>query len=121
MRYINDHYVGMHISEGKLNEGLKRLGSLKREFMDKLSAADPHELMRCIEAKNILELSELHLMACRERRESRGNSLRNDYPERNPANDNHISICRQVDGRPVIELMRAPELKKEYLEEGEEK
>ena len=118
VRYINDHYVGMHISEGKLNEGLRRLSSLKREFLDDMSASDPHELMRCIEARNILELSELHLLACRERRESRGNFLRADYPERNPENDNHISICHQVDGKPVIELRRAPELKKEYLEEG---
>lgn len=117
VRYINDHYVGMHISEGKLNEGLRRLGSLKREFLGELYAKDPHDLMRCIEARNILELSELHLMACRERRESRGNFLRADYPERNPENDNYISICRQVDGKPCIELMRAPELKQEYLDE----
>lgn len=118
VRYINDHYVGMHISEGKLNEGLRRLSSLKREFLDDMSANDPHELMRCIEARNILELSELHLLACRERRESRGNFLRADYPERNPENDNHISICHMVDGKPAIELRRAPELKQEYLEEG---
>ena len=41
-----------------------------------------------------------------------------DYPERNPENDNHISVCRLVDGKDTIELMRAPELKPEYLEEG---
>ena len=54
------------------------------------------------------------LRACDERKESRGNFLRNDYPERNPENDNHISICRIVDGKDVIEMMRAPELKPEY-------
>ncbi len=118
VRYINDHYVGMHISEGKLKEGLNRLGSLKREFVDKMSASDPHELMRCIEARNILELSELHLMACDNRKESRGNFLRADYPERDPDNDNHISICRLEDGKPVVQFMRAPELKEEYLKEG---
>lgn len=118
VRYINDHYVAMHMSEGKLKEGLRRLGSLKREFLGKLSAENPHELMQCVEARNVLELSELHLRACMERRESRGNFLRADYPERNPENDNHISICRLVNGKDVIELMRAPELKPEYLEEG---
>ena len=117
VRYINDHYVAMHMSEGKLKEGLNRLSSLKREFMGRLMARNPHELMRCIEAKNILELSELHLKACIERRETRGNFIRKDYPERNPENDNFISICRQVEGKDIIEMMRAPELKKEYLEE----
>ncbi len=118
IRYINDHYVGMHISEGKLKEGLKRLGSLKRAFMPQLMAKTPHDLMRCVEVRNIFDGSVLHLRACMERKESRGNFIRNDYPERNPANDNYISICHIVDGKDVIEMMRAPELKPEYLEEG---
>ncbi|MDO4530203.1 MAG: hypothetical protein Q4B55_07330, partial [Lachnospiraceae bacterium] len=67
---------------------------------------------------NIYDGSILHFKACMERKESRGNFLRNDYPERNPENDNHISVCRLVDGKDTIELMRAPELKPEYLEEG---
>ncbi len=115
VRYINDHYVAMHMSEGKLREGLRRLDSLEREFLPKMCAETPHELMRCVEAKNILRLSRLHLKACDERKESRGNFLRNDYPHRNPENDNHISICRIRDGKDVIEMMRAPELKPEYL------
>lgn len=118
IRYINDRYVGMHMSEGKLKEGLKRLGSLKNHFMPHLMAKTPHDLMRCIEVRNIFDGSVLHIKACMERKESRGNFIRNDYPERNPENDNHISICRLVDGKDTIELMRAPELKQEYLEEG---
>ena len=119
VRYINDRYVGIHMSEGKLKEGLNRLASLKREFLPNLTAADAHDQMRCVEARNILLLSELHLRACLERRESRGNFLRTDYPEHNPKNDNFISICRRVNGQDIIEMMRAPELKREYIEQEE--
>ena len=118
IRYINDHYIGMHISEGKLKEGLNRLASLKREFMPHLMAKTPHDLMRCVEVRNIFDGSILHLKACLNRKESRGNFIRNDYPERDPNNDNYISVCFKENGEDKIEMMRAPELKPEYLEEG---
>jgi len=118
VRYINDRYVGMHMNEGKLLEGLKRLNSLKRVFLPELMAENPHYLMRCIEARNILEMSEVHLNACLFRKETRGNFVRIDYPERDPKNDNCILIQRMENGKHVIEMRRAPELKAEYIEEG---
>ena len=72
IRYICEHYVSMHKNEGKLLEGLRRLGSLRRKFLPEMTAKNPHYLMRALEARNIMDLAELHMRACLERRESRG-------------------------------------------------
>jgi succinate dehydrogenase/fumarate reductase flavoprotein subunit len=77
IREICEHYCGMVIrSEGRLREGLRRLGSLRRVFLPKLMARNPHYLLRCLEVRNLLDVAELHLEACLERKETRGAYVR---------------------------------------------
>jgi len=117
VRYICERYAGILKSEGKLREGLGRLGSLRRVFMPRLMAKNPHYLMRYLEARNILEMSEVTLRGMLERKETRGNFIRLDYPETDPAMDSKL-ICQRVeDGKPIIELMEQIGLKPEYTQE----
>ena len=114
IRYICERYISQFKSEGKLREGLRRLGSLRRVFLPKLIAKNPHYLMRCLECRNILDLVEVHINACLERKETRGNHIRLDYPERDPTRDNMITTQRLENGRQVLEIREVPELKPEY-------
>ncbi|MBW1863433.1 MAG: hypothetical protein JRJ02_13845 [Deltaproteobacteria bacterium] len=57
IRYICERYVDNFKSEGKLLEGLRRLGTLRRVWMPKLTAKNPHHQMRCLENRNILDLA----------------------------------------------------------------
>jgi succinate dehydrogenase/fumarate reductase flavoprotein subunit len=115
IREITEHYCGMIIkSEGILNEGLRRLGSLRREFLPKLMAKNPHYLMRCLEARNLLDVAELHFKASMERKETRGAYRRFDYTEEDPQRDNQITWQQIVNGQPVQKLWKCPPLKPEY-------
>ena len=118
IRYICEHYVSMHKNEGKLLEGLRRLGSLRRKFLPEMTAKNPHYLMRALEARNIMDLAELHMRACLERRESRGYYVRTDYPDRDPSRDTMSAYQRLENGKPVLEIREVPDLKPEYVKEG---
>jgi succinate dehydrogenase/fumarate reductase flavoprotein subunit len=118
IRYICDRYVGQFKSEGKLREGLRRLGSLRRVFLPRLMAKNPHYLMRCLEVRNIMDMAELHINAALERKETRGNHIRLDYPERDSARDNMLTYQRLENGKPVMEIREVPGLKPEYAKEG---
>lgn len=118
IRHICDRYVGQFKSEGKLREGQRRLGSLRRVFLPKLMAKNPHYLMRCLEVRNIMDLAEAHIQACLERKETRGNHIRLDYPEKDPSRDNMITFQRIEEGKPVLEIREVPDFKPEYAKEG---
>ncbi|MCK4952916.1 FAD-dependent oxidoreductase [Candidatus Bathyarchaeota archaeon] len=118
IRYICTRYVGMFKSEGRLLEGKRRLGSLRRVFLSKQMAKNPHYLMRGLECRNIMDLVGLHLDACLIRKETRGQFIRLDYPEKDPSRDNMITIQRLEKGKPVLEIRKVPELKREYAKEG---
>jgi succinate dehydrogenase/fumarate reductase flavoprotein subunit len=119
IRSLCEEYAGAVKSEGMLREGLRRLGSLRRLFLPRLMAANPHYLMRCLEVRNILDMAEVHLQASLERKETRavgwGNVyVRLDYPERDPSLDNK-RICQRLEkGKAVVEMREVPVLKPEY-------
>ena len=117
IRHICERYVGIHKSEGKLLEGLRRLHSLKRHFMPKVAAKNPHYLMRCLELRNLMEMAEIHMKAVLSRQESRGGFIRMDFPDRNPERDNKVTFQRLVKGEVVLETREIPELKPEYAGE----
>ena len=118
IRHISDEYAGVLKSEGRLREGLKRLGSLKREFLPRLMAPNPHYLMRCLEVRNIIDLAEVYFQACLARKETRGSYIRLDYPDKDPSMDNKRICQRMEKGKAVLELEDMPALKPEYaLEE----
>jgi len=117
IRYVCERYVGMFKSEGKLREGLRRLGSLRRAFLPKLMAKNSHYLMRCLEVRNIMDLAELHIKASLERKETRVGYIRLDYPEKDPSRDNMVTYQRMEEGKAVLEIRKAPELKPEYAKD----
>jgi succinate dehydrogenase/fumarate reductase flavoprotein subunit len=117
VRYVCERYVSMRKNEGKLLEGLRRLGSLKRVFLPQLMAKNPHYLMRCIECRNIMDLAELHIKACLERKETRGYFVRSDYPDQDPSRDGMVTFQRLENEKPILEVRKVPELKPEYREE----
>ncbi len=109
VRYICDRYVGVARAEGRLREGLRRLGSLKREFLPQLVAKNPHYLMRALEVRNVMDIAELHIQACLERKETRMAHTRLDYPEADPSLDDMLLFQRLENGKSVIEFRkRAP-------------
>jgi succinate dehydrogenase/fumarate reductase flavoprotein subunit len=114
IRYACDRYVGMFPSEGKLREGIRRLGSLRRKFLPNLMAENPHKLMRCLEVRNIMDLAEAHMHATLERKETRFGYIRPDYPEMDKSRDNMLTFQRMKNGRPVLEIKEIPDLKPEY-------
>lgn len=117
IRYICEEYASILKSQGRLREGLRRLGSLKRVFLPKLMAINPHYLMRCLEVRNIMDLAEVYLRACLERKETRGDYIRLDYPETNPSLGNK-RICQRIEnGKAVLEIKEVPALKPEYAKE----
>ena len=117
IRYVNTRYIGLLRSEGKMREGARRLASLRREFLFKLMAENPHHLMRALEVRNIMEVSQLHLQASLERKETRSAFIRLDYPEQDPAWKNMLSYQRLENGKPVFETRKQPELDMNYKEE----
>jgi succinate dehydrogenase/fumarate reductase flavoprotein subunit len=118
IRQVCERYGGQLKSEAKLTEGLRRLGTLRRVFLPKLEAKNPHYLMRCLEVRNILDLAELHLQAALERKETRGSHIRLDYPNMDESRTNKISLQRLEKGRAVLEIWEVPELKQEYRMKG---
>ncbi len=118
VRYITERYSNAFKSEGLLREGQRRLGSLRREFLPKLMARTPHELMRCLEARNILGLMETHFASCLARNETRASYIRVDYPEKDPSLDGKVLFVQQVDGNPVVKVGEMPALKPEYAKEN---
>jgi len=125
IRSICEEYAGPFKTEGMLREGLRRLGSLRRTFLPRLMAINPHYLLRCLEARNILEMAELHLQACLERKETRRSSsriifVRLDYPKQDPSLNNRRLCQRLEKGKPVIDIREIPDLKPEYAKENKQ-
>jgi succinate dehydrogenase/fumarate reductase flavoprotein subunit len=103
--------VGVYKAEGKMREGIRRLGSLRREFLPNLMAKNPHYLMRCLEVRNILDLTELHMQATLDRKETRVGYIRVDYPDTDPKRDNMLTYQRIENGKPILEVKEVPNLK----------
>lgn len=117
IRNICERYAGVLKSEGTLQEGLWRFNSLKREFLPKLMAKNPHYLMRCLEVRNIMDLAELYIKGSLDRKESRKGFIRLDYPEVDESRTNMCRVDRMENGRPSHEFIEVPELNPEYLRE----
>jgi succinate dehydrogenase/fumarate reductase flavoprotein subunit len=116
LREIGERYIGAFKSEGKLLEGIRRFESLKREFLPQLMAVNPHYQMRALEVRNIMDLMELHLHGTLNRRETRNNYVRLDYPETDRSRDDFVTVNRIENGKPIVERIEVPTLKSEYAE-----
>ena len=114
VRQYDERYVGIFKSAGKLRAGLRRLESLKLEFLPKLHAENPHYLMRCIEAKNVADMAGVYMQACMAREETRGFFNCADFQQKDPERNGKITYQHLADGVPVVEKRAAPKLKTEF-------
>lgn len=74
-------------TEETLNEALEKIAELRARY-ENTSIQDQGkrfntDLLEAVELGFLLDLAEVTVVACRERRESRGAHLREDYPDRN--------------------------------------
>ena len=113
------NYCGGIKCEALLLEGLDLLQSYEEEVVPRLSAANPHELMRIHEVLDILTVAQLVLHASLARKSSSEPLFfrRSDYPEMDPERDRKHIVIRQEKGYIVtreVPLDFFGELKSEY-------
>lgn len=115
IRAINERYATLYRSEGKLKEALSRLADVRRDWLHRLAAATPHELMRVVDCYNLADLAEVHLRSALKREDTRASFWRKDFPARNPEWDNKVIFAYSRSGEMVLEKGEFPEVKPEYL------
>ena len=97
------NYCGGIKCDALLMEGLDLLKSFETDYVPKLTANNPHDLMRIHEVLDILTVAQLVLHASLARKSSSEPLCfrRSDYPEMDPAQDRKHIVIRQVDGKAV--------------------
>ncbi len=102
LQQIMYDHAGSIRSETLLKAGLNYLRRLKEKTYATMVAGNQHELMRCLEVLNLLDVGEVTFIAVNERKETRGRHIRPDYPFTNPILEK-LLIIKKVDGKPVSE------------------
>ncbi|MFC1861435.1 FAD-binding protein [Chloroflexota bacterium] len=88
-------------TEHTLMAGHNQLLRLKGKAYNILKAANQHDLYHCLEVLNLMDIAELVTLAVNERKESRDQARRQDYPFTNPLLNKFMVITRK-DGRPAF-------------------
>ena len=102
MQQTMSDYVGHVRNEALLMQGLNHLRRIKDKANQEMMAKNPHELSRCIEVLNMLDLGELTFIMALDRKESRGLHVRPDYPFTNPML-NQAHIISEKNGKIMIQ------------------
>lgn len=99
VRNVNLNYVGIHRVAPRMERALELLKRARLWAAPMLTARNPHELMRAIEVRRIIDISEIHTRSALMRNESRLGPIhyRDDYPAMDPAWDN-ITVTVQKTG-----------------------
>jgi succinate dehydrogenase/fumarate reductase flavoprotein subunit len=118
LRSVTTDYIGYFKSEGLMQRGLDKLLELKKHYLNSMSAKTPHELMRCLEVRNIVDVAEMHFRSSLMRKETRLRRVglfphyRVDYPKTDPAWEKLVVI--QIDnGQMSLSTQEIPYLKEE--------
>jgi len=106
VQWIVSNYMGVVRSGPLMKRGVQLLSQLKTRFDSQLQAANTHELMRCLEAQNIVLVAEMHMRAALERKESRFglSHQRIDYPDTDDKNWGMPIVIKKMDEQMKIEL-----------------
>ncbi len=102
LQQVMNDYAGMVRNGALLEQGLSHLRRIREKAKDELIARNPHELWRCLEVMNLIELGELVFLLALDRKETRGLHRRPDYPFTNPTLDK-AHVVRSVEGTPHVE------------------
>jgi succinate dehydrogenase / fumarate reductase flavoprotein subunit/fumarate reductase (CoM/CoB) subunit A len=107
LQQIMQDHAGAVRSQALLEAGAFHLKRVKEKAHGIMRAGNPHEVGRCLEVRNLMELGELIFLAASDRKETRGNHVRVDYPLTNPRFNKKVHIVKKVDGKPVLEWREA--------------
>ena len=101
------NYCGGVKCDALLLEGLDLLKSFETEIVPKLTASNPHDLMRIHEVLDILTVSQLVLHASLARKSSSAPLFfrRSDYTEMDPERDRHHILIHQENGEAVTRIV----------------
>ena len=96
--------TGVVRNDHGLTAGLERFRELRHEKVPKLRADDLRGLIKSLECSNLSWVGEMVAACALERKESRGQHTRDDYPERDDRNClNWISVEKDGDRvKPVV-------------------
>lgn len=100
IQQIMDDYAGITFvrSETLLSAGLKYLNDLEKRAYQTVKCKDAHELMRALEAFDLLLIGKLVCLSAMERKETRGMHKRSDYTFTNPLlNGKFVTIKNEND------------------------
>ena len=61
-----------------------------------MTAKNQHELLHCMEMLNLLDMGEIVFITAKERKESRGEYQRVDFPYTNPMLNNKELVCKKA-------------------------
>ncbi len=107
---VMQHYCCEYKYEALLDAGLEQLARIRRRAEFTLAAANQHELGRCLEAFNLMDIAEAALNTSKERKETRLGRydpfLRVDYNAENKDMAKFL-LYSLVDGKPSFRW-RAP-------------
>ncbi|MBW1806060.1 MAG: FAD-binding protein, partial [Deltaproteobacteria bacterium] len=104
LQQIMGDYAGVKVrSETLLKAGLKYLKDLKTKVADTLTADNSHTLMRALETVDLMDCGETIFLTALERRETRQQHIRSDFPFTNPLLAEKFLTVRQENGSPQLE------------------
>ena len=93
-------------SETLLSCGVSYLEELNQIACKRIKCANSHELMRTLEAFDILALGRLILLSALARKESRGLHKRVDYPYTNPLWNSLSMTIKKMNGKDYTEMQK---------------
>ncbi len=99
--------AGLFKEESRIAATLDRIRRIARESLPAARADDIHELVKANEARNYLQLLELVFLSALERKESRLEHYREDYPYRDDRNWLKWILCKNG-GQGHIEMKTVP-------------
>ena len=101
-------------TEESLQDALEKLTRLQQELLSRMTASDPHYLMKLYEVRGIFRVTELYLRASLLRRESRAGHFREDYPQRDDEQYLGWILLSEKDDHMEHEFRRVPIEEYEY-------
>lgn len=93
----------------RIDRTRRLVGEIKAYLLPRMSAPDPHELVKALEARSYVEMVELCCLAYGAREESRGEHFRADFPYQDDINWLRWVVIKQTtDGQPHISTPEVP-------------
>jgi len=103
LQQIMQDHAGALRSRALLEAGSFHLARLKKKAYEIMRAGNQHEVGRCMEVLNLIDLGEIVFLSALDRQETRVNHVRVDYPLTNPRFNRKVHIIKKVDGKPVAQ------------------